>query len=87
MQHELVFNSLGAFFDLSLAGAGLGPMRKGMRECVSCGQEISIKAKTCPHCSHRYVLTFWDKMTERGVAWFVTAIVLLTSIIALSTSS
>jgi hypothetical protein len=58
-------------------------MRKGMRECVSCGREISIKAKTRPHCSHRYVLTLWEKVTERSAAWFVTALVLLTSIMAL----
>jgi predicted RNA-binding Zn-ribbon protein involved in translation (DUF1610 family) len=50
-------------------------MRGGMMACKSCGQEISRKAETCPHCGHAYVTSYLARVhkAQWGCLWVFLA--------------
>ncbi len=63
-------------------------MRQGMRSCKSCGQEISTKAETCPHCGHAYVTSYLARVhkAQWGCLWIFLAILFVIFVLALARS-
>jgi len=43
----------------------------GMKPCPTCGREVSVRAKTCPHCAEPLAAVGFAK-TEKRVDWLLT---------------